>query len=86
MPIHREVSVCSYGETSISNKEIVDDLDKKDAIEVIEGLLKRFPDLADIILKYSKREGKIFPKSIKEALIEKYQEENRSLENFIKTN
>ncbi len=86
MPINREVEVCSYGETSISNKEIVDDLDKKDAIEVIEGLLKRFPDLADIILKYSKREGKIFPKSIKEALIEKYQEENRSLENFIKTN
>lgn len=86
MPIHREVSVCSYGEASISNKEIVDDLDKKDAIEVIEGLLKRFPDLADIILKYSKREGKLYPKSIKEALIEKYQEENRSLENFIKTN
>lgn len=86
MPIHREVEVCSYGKTSISNKEIVEDLDKKDAIEVVEGLLKRFPDLVDIILKYWKEEGKLYPKSIKEALIQKYQEENRSLENFIKSN
>ncbi len=86
MPIHREVEVCSYGKTSISNKEIVEDLDKKDAIEGVEGLLKRFPDLVDIILKYWKEEGKLYPKSIKEALIQKYQEENRSLENFIKSN
>ena len=86
MPLHKEVEFNSYDEVLIDNKEIVEELEKKDAIEVIEGLLKRFPDLVDIILKYSKGEGKIFPKSIKKALIEKYQEENKSLENFIKTN
>lgn len=86
MPISRDVEVCGYNTVSISNKEIVEDLNKKDAAEVIEGLLKRFPDLVDIILKYWKGEGKLYPKSIKEALIQKYQEENRSLENFIKSN
>ena len=86
MPIHRDVEVCAYNDVSISNKEIVEDLDKKDAIEVIEGLLKRFPDLVDIILKDWKEEGKLYPKSIKKSLIEKYQEENKSLENFIKSN
>lgn len=86
MPMRKEVEFSSYDEVSISNKEIVEELDKKDAIEVIEGLLKRFPDLVDIILKSSKGEGKLYPKPIKEALIQKYQEENRSLENFIKTN
>ncbi len=86
MPIHRNVEVCAYKNVSISNKEIVEDLDKKDAIEVIEGLLKRFPDLVDIILKYWKGEGKLYPKPIKEALIQKYQEENKALENFIKSN
>ena len=86
MPIYRSVELCSYDDVSISNKKIVEELDKKDAIEVIEGLLKRFPDLVDILLKYWKEEGKLYPKSIKKALIEKYQEENMSLENFIKTN
>jgi hypothetical protein len=86
VPIHRQAEVCAYEEVTVSNKEIVEDLDKKDAIEVVEGLLKRFPDLVDIILKYWKEEGKLYPKSIKETLIKKYQEENKSLENFIKTN
>ncbi len=86
MPLYKEVEFSSYDEVLIDNKEIVEDLDKKDAIEVVEGLLKRFPDLVDIILKYWKEEGKLYPKSIKEALIQKYQEENRSLENFIKSN
>jgi hypothetical protein len=86
VPLYKEVEFSSYDEVLIDNKEIVEDLDKKDAIEVVEGLLKRFPDLVDIILKYWKEEGKLYPKSIKEALIQKYQEENRSLENFIKSN
>lgn len=86
MPIHKKVELCSYDEVSISNKEIVEELEKKDAIEVIEGLLKRFPDLIDILLKYSKGEGKLYPPTFKKALIEKYQEENKTLENFIKTN
>lgn len=86
MPMHKEVEFSSYDEVLIDNKEIVEELDKKDAIEVIEGLLKRFPDLIDIILKSSKGEGKLYPPTFKKALIEKYQEENKSLENFIKTN
>jgi hypothetical protein len=86
VPIHRNVEVCAYNDVSVSNKEIVEDLDEKDAFEVIKGLLTRFPGLADILLKYWKGEGKLFPKTIKEALIEKYQEGNRSIENFIKTN
>jgi len=84
--MHKNVEFSSYNDVSISNKEIVEALEKKDAIEVIEGLLKRFPDLIDIILKYSKGEGKIYPLPFKKALIEKYQEENKSLVNFIKTN
>jgi len=86
VPIHKEVEFISYDEVLIDNKEIVEELDKKDAIEVIEGLLKRFPDLIDILLKSSKGEGKIYPPTFKKALIEKYQEENKSLENFIKSN
>ena len=87
MPIHKEVEVCSYRNVSISNKEIVEALDKEDAFEIIKGLLKEYPDLADILLEDSKRrEGKIYPDSNKGPLIEKYQEENKTLENFIKSN
>lgn len=82
MPIEREVEVCSYSNVSIRNDEIIKELEKTDAIEVIEGLLKKFPDLADMILKYTKEETKLYPNALKEGLIDKHKKENKSLLNF----
>lgn len=86
MPINREVEVCGYSEVSIKNEDLIQELDKKDAIEVIDGLLNKFPDLADIILKHTKEETKLFPKGLREGLIDKYKKENKSLLNFKRCN
>lgn len=82
MPIEREVEVCGYSNVSIRNDEIIKELEKTDAIEVIEGLLKKFPDLADMILKYTKGETKLYPNALREGLIDKHKKENKSLLNF----
>ena len=81
MPISREVEVSGYAEVSIDNEEIIFRLNKKDAIEVIDGLLKKFPGLADILIKHSQADAIIYPK-LREALINKHKKENNSLLNF----
>ncbi len=81
MPVSREVEVSGYAEVIFDNEEIIFRLNKKDAIEVIDGLLKKFPDLADILIKYSQEDAIIYPK-LREGLINKHKKENKSLLNF----
>ena len=80
MPVYKEVEVSSYTNVRIENKDIIEDLERKDALEVIKGLLKRFPKLTSEI---SLKEGKLFPKHLSDDLIEKYQSENKNIENFM---
>ena len=82
MPISREVEVCGYNTVSIKNEEIIKELEERDAIEVIEGLLKVYPKLADIILKHSKEDTKLYPRALRDGLIDKHKKENKSLLNF----
>ena len=82
MPISREVEVCGYNTVYIKNEDLIHELNKKDAIEVIDGLLKKFPDIADIILRYSKENTVLYPKGLREGLINKHKKENKSLLNF----
>lgn len=88
MPISKKV-VCSYESVCFSNEEIVKELNEIDAKEVIKGLLEKFPKLA-IWLRLAGRvlygeAPKLFPEPIKTELIKKYKNENKSIENFIKT-
>lgn len=82
MPISREVEVCGYNTVSIENDALINELNEQDAIEVIEGLLKKYPNLADVILKHSKEETKLYPKALRDKLIGKHKKENKSLLNF----
>ncbi|MGV9200151.1 MAG: hypothetical protein ACOC4M_15200 [Promethearchaeia archaeon] len=82
MPICTEVS--SYSEVCIPNEHIVDQLKEKDAKIVVEGLLKKFPQLINTLLDEKPPDyPKIFPESIKHELIRKFQEENKSIIEFI---
>ncbi len=82
MPISREVEVCGYSTVSIKNDEIIKELNEQDAIEVIIGLLKVYPYLADVILQHSKEETKLYPHALRDGLINKHKKENKSLMNF----
>jgi len=83
VPIHKEF----YDEITIYPDDIIRKFDKKEAKEVIQGLLKRFPDiLKDIVNPKIDFGEKLYPKEFKHSLKLKYQEENKSLENFIKSN
>lgn len=82
MPIKKQVEVCGYNNVTIENKEIIEDLEEKDARIVIEGLLKKFPKLMDSILLFTKKASKIYPEPIKEALIQKYKKENKPITSF----
>ena len=82
MPIEKQVEVCGYNTVFIDNKEIIEDLEVKDAQIVIEGLLKKFPKLVDNILLFTNKVGKIYPEPIKEALIQKYKKENKPITSF----
>lgn len=81
MPIYREVETSSYTQVRIENKEIIEDLERKDALEVVIGLLKKFPDLTKEI---SLKEEKLFPKHLSDVFIMKYRSENKNIENFAK--
>lgn len=80
MPIEKEIEVCScsYKDVTITNAEIIRDLEQKDAFEVIEGLLKKYPSLTDRIFK---ERDKIFPRSkeIRDKIARKYAKTHMSL-------
>lgn len=82
MPIYKQVEVCSYRNVCISNKEIIEDLEEKDAKIVIEGLLKKFPALIDGISSIIKSTGKLYPEGLKYQLEQKYKKENKSITSF----
>ena len=82
MPIDRQVEVCGYNSVSIDNEEIIKELEEKDANIVIEGLLKKFPNLVDTFLHFTKNTEKLYPKGLKEALEQKYKKENKDITSF----
>jgi hypothetical protein len=67
--ITRSVEVCSYTDVDISIKEIIREIEEKDAKELMIGLIKKFPML---LSKEIIPEEKLFPESIKYQLISKY--------------
>ena len=87
MPIYREVECSSYEEVEITMKDIAEDINEKESIELIELLIKKFPNLFDgISIKENGLEsGKLFPEALKLELIEKYQNEYKSLNEFNKS-
>jgi hypothetical protein len=86
MPVCTEVDFDCYQDVCISNTEIVKQLDRKDALEIIEGLIKKFPDLITDFFSKAKTDeiSKIFPKTLKSELIAKFQKEHKSIIQFIK--
>ena len=82
MPIQKDVEVCGCETITIHNREIIRRLDQKDAIEIIEGLLKKFPDVVDTILHFTKNTEKLYPKGLKDALEQKYKKENKAITSF----
>lgn len=82
MPLQKHVEVYGYENVSIDNDEIIEQLEEKDAKIVIEGLMRKFPLLADNIIGFSKSTGKLYPKGLQSQLEQKYKKENKSITSF----
>lgn len=80
--ITRSVEVCRYENVHISMKEIIEEVSEKDAKELLIGLIKKFPNLVNLIMSKTKESLKLFPEALKDQLIDKFKKENKSLKNY----
>lgn len=86
MPISREIECSSYEEIEITMEDIAEEIDEKDTIKLIKLLINKFPNIVNnLLLDENKEHPKLFPESIKTELIKKYQSENKTLNEFIKS-
>lgn len=85
MPISREIECSSYEEIEITMEDIAEEIDEKDTIKLIKLLIEKYPNATNLLLNENKGHPKLFPESIKTELIKKYQSENKTLNEFIKS-
>jgi hypothetical protein len=76
-----EVSVDCYSDVHIENEDIINGItEEEDALIIVKGLLENFPN----IIKEIKISDKLFPKNIRDQMIQKLQKKYQPIQTFMK--